>query len=111
MTRDQRRVISVLKKARRLISKPERWTKDHDAVDVWGCPCNPLDVNAASYCAIGATSRAAETYGEAIDLAADMALRHGLRTSVDVWNDRPHRTHAEVLARFDRTIARLEGAK
>jgi hypothetical protein len=114
MTREQRAVIATLKRARKLISKPERWTKGASCRDGHGIMIYRVDSSdAVSFCAVGAIGRASiETRTSDGDIGhlALKALR-GRLDRISAWNDRTTTTHEMVLARFDRTIARLEGAQ
>jgi hypothetical protein len=106
MTRQERQVIATLKRARKLISKPERWTKGHSARDANGNKIYAVhSPDAVSFCVVGAIDRS-QPRG-AYDFAATAAFRYRM-DSVAAWNDRTSTTHEMVLARFDRTIARLE---
>jgi hypothetical protein len=108
MTKEQRQVIATLRRARKLISKPERWTKGCSARGIDGTFRFASDKDAVCFCAIGAIDRCGGQ-GSASG-AAIKAIEYGLPDIVD-WNDHPRRKHIDVIRRFDRTIARLEGAK
>ena len=94
-------ILEILKKARETLSEPDSWGKGV----VWDRS------NKNSYCA-------AQAIGES--LSPDFVLYHKAcqvfavsipLTEFDAipdWNDAPERTHAEVLAAFDRAIASLE---
>jgi hypothetical protein len=106
MTREQRAVIATLRRARKLISQPERWTRAHFARDARGRGLTPNNADAVCFCAVGAIQRASGSL--AYDTPEIRALGYRLGSAIPHWNDHPRRTHAQVLARFDRTIARLE---
>jgi hypothetical protein len=108
-------VVEVLIAARELISVPERWTKSAYARSADGRPIGPCGVasqDAVCWCPVGAVDRLVE---DGTDLAAyaldylQMVVGGG---RVANWNDAQERTHAEVLAAFDKAIelARAEEA-
>ena len=81
--------LEALRAARARIEKPESWGKGHGLTP----PREP------ALCALGALIFDGP-HAEAI-----ARLREALGTSyVHKWNDAPERTHAEVLAAFDRAI-------
>lgn len=97
-------VLAALKAARRLLSKPERWTKGWFAKDKDGADVSELSKHATCFCPEGAIYRSAPGLLETDALAA---LERGLPKqwySVPLWNDAPRRTHAQVLRLFDRAI-------
>lgn len=108
--------LEILKAARELISAPERWTKGHFAKNGAGIATYCRSSSAVCWCASGATAWVVQdedaSSGVADDIDADVELAKTLGGSnpgdVASFNDQPTTTHAEVLALFDRTIARLE---
>lgn len=98
--------LDVLRGARELLSDPARWTKGVNARDAAGERVGILSVDAACWCMWGALDKVRGTSGwdDAVE-----ALRAAVGGApVSCWNDAPARTHAEVLAAFDRAIASLE---
>ena len=85
--------LEILKAARELLAVPERWTKGVSAKDKAGFFIDRKSEAAHSFCIVGAIGRSNIDY-DSFDLA--------------YWNDAPERTHAEVLARFDEAIVKLE---
>lgn len=93
------RPVEVLRAARELLSEPERWTKGLfcRVVDGWHCCCVmgafvavcPTDI--AFHCSL---------FRRAAGVPDEMPLSE--------WNDAPERTHAEVLAAFDKAIELAE---
>lgn len=77
-----------LKSARERISDPAHWGKKRFNLD-------------GVYCALGALLVARD--GD-MDEACEYLRRACDCESIIVWNDVPSRTHAEVLAAFDRAI-------
>ena len=99
--------LEILKAARELLSVPERWTKRVSARATDGKSC-PIDSpNATCWCIVGALGKITDY---ALPDECTDVLREGLPGSLVSFNDAPERTHAEVLARFDEAIARLEGS-
>ena len=114
----------VLRAARERISTPERWTKGVYAIDSDGCAVDTSDRRACAWCALGALAASlpcrdpdilgmrTPLFDEARALlSAGVPRNAGVRSchwSVSFWNDAPGRTHAEVLATFDRAIALAE---
>ena len=101
--------VEILIKARELISAPERWTQEEFARDDNGHPLtwgyNPM---AVCWCALGAIEHVVgesgfggQSHNEAEMWLDNIANSQGL--SVGGVNDK--KTHAEVLALFDRAIA------
>lgn len=107
------KILSVLKKARKLISKPEAWIKGVQAEDKNGNRESPLSKHAVAWCADGALQRAyGATDGGAYELAKQAVLdtTPKYRGLLCVWNDEKRRTHKQVLAKFDKAIAKLSKA-
>jgi hypothetical protein len=83
----------VLRQARKLIEKPEHWTRGANARKANGLQCSPNSIEAFCFCSNGALSRVAPVFEDYNP--AYLALTRG-------------RTHAEVLDLLDRTIAAEE---
>ena len=107
-------VIATLRAARELIAKPEAWTKVFFARDATGKQAQANSPRAVCWCIFGALERAAidiHASDEAHNAAAeelDKQLRAQGSPSPTVVDFNDTCTHAEVLALFDATIARLE---
>jgi hypothetical protein len=84
----------VLRRARALIDSPEKWIKGAYGLraDDPHCVYGALDVVAHMR-----PCRGFELFREAV------GTRH-----IEAWNDAPERTHAEVMAAFDRAIELAE---
>lgn len=96
----------VLREARKLIERPEAWTRGAFARSSAQWPVASDDAEAACWCihgAINRISRIACREDGAMD--AKIALRNALPASIALFNDDPSTTHADVLAAFDRAIA------
>lgn len=101
----------ILRAARELISTPEKWTQEWYSRDESG---EWVSLSTAScFCAVGALARAS-----GLDDASDFEDRTLSKfferaigaSSIVNWNDDKDRTHAEILAGFDRAIALAEQA-
>lgn len=89
----------ILIAARAKIEAPERWTKEAYALDANGDHVACDYEGAVRWCAVGAIGYVGQ---ELIDTAFREFLPEGW--ILENWNDAPERTHAEVLAAFDRAI-------
>lgn len=103
--------VEVLRKARALIEKPECWTKGVFARDAEGRELEPNNWAATCFCSLGALAHASGCAPGAVSLRVLRTLAAQIgdptfpRTEVADFNDAPERTHAEVLAAFDKAIA------
>lgn len=86
-------VADVLRRARALIDSPEKWCK------------GAMRTEDGRRCIFGAIDDAAGRL--AIDESHLFSRATGIRNIAE-WNNAPERTHAEVLAAFDRAIALAE---
>jgi hypothetical protein len=96
----------VLRQARKLIEKPEHWTRGANARKANGLQCSPNSIEAFCFCSNGALSRVAPVFEDYNP--AYLALTRVCGDSFISFNDAPGRTHAEVLDLLDRTIAAEE---
>lgn len=103
-----RATLDVLKEARALIAD-KGWCQGVYARNANGNATDLHGRHAAAFCAEGAMFCAAgEGFAEnALSFFAD-AIPSGYRRGYLSWNDEPGRTKEEVLAAFDRAIARAE---
>ena len=90
-------LIADLERARALIDTPEKWWQSggHNWRAEHECLCAGLAIEEACI-GPGGWDREGECYS---------ALGFGGMRDIAKWNDAPERTHAEVLATFDRAIA------
>ena len=104
--------VTILRSARDTLDHEAAWTKGEMARDATGNPVCIGSHRAVQWCALGAIWRYSESprddreaaqHALASILCRDRVPSTG-RWSVPVWNDAPDRTHAEVLAAFDRAI-------
>lgn len=93
----------ILIAARAKIDAPERWTQGVVARNADGHPTYISAENAVCWCIAGAITSVG---GD--DVACGVFLRATGTKHIGKWNDDPTRTHAEVLAAFDRAIAAAE---
>ena len=99
-------VHDVLVRARQIITPPEAWTQGALARGKNSEPV-PVSFNdAVCFCSYGANQRASFELkaGFRICAVADDALRAAAGMGVATFNDSPSRSHAEVLAVFDKAI-------
>ena len=103
--------IDVLKMARDLIQEPDAWVQECHAWNHLGEETDPTEPDAVCFCLEGAILRALTELGEVgrgdalLEINAEVM---GSDENICEWNDSPERTHAEVLARVDATLERLE---
>jgi hypothetical protein len=95
--------LEILKGARELLSDPARWTQGHAARTAAGRKTSYQDPDAVCYCPWGALRLVG---GLGADLVV-LSLGFEGTSEFFAWNDAPERTHTEVLARFDKAVARL----
>lgn len=99
--------IEILTAARALLEKPEAWCQGQSAKDAKGKRVRWESDAACSWCVLGAVSRALGHKWTPMDYSAAVTAL-GAQTrpfSPQGWNDRSERTHADVLALFDKAIA------
>lgn len=112
------RALKVLTEARALLSDSANWVQNTPARNRKGTPTDPTSLTACAWCMMGAIHRAAYDAKEppAVALLAARALASVcaasslLAPTIVSFNDDRRRTHAEVVAAFDRAIAELRGA-
>ena len=105
--------IDVLKMARGFIQEPDAWMKEWHAQNHIGQETGPTEPDAVCFCLEGAIIRA---LSELLEVDEDELLLKEINDevmsknedSMVIWNDSPQRTHAQVLARVDATLERLE---
>lgn len=104
--------LEVLIAARKLIEKPENWTRAFLARDSHGDPVYVHSDKAVCFCAMGALHKAiGETSAEYLDVVDDAAESLASAARIDTvagFNDT--HTHDEVLVLFDKAIE-MEKAK
>ncbi len=104
-------VLTTLRAARKLIEHEENWTTEVYARDKLGETVSFTDDQACCWCASGAVYAIDDYWDEHNDALEELRIScnecYGDRY-IAAFND--NHTHAEVLALFDITIARLEKA-
>lgn len=105
----------VLRAARALIADPARWCQYVLAQNAHNQSVAPLDPDATRWCAVGALCRVLDYAGLHLwsEIEAWLREANDARLAIAVVNDSgsPERAHANVLATFDRAIARLEALR
>lgn len=107
------KTVTVLKRAKKLI-ETKGWTQRVAARDKDGNEADPQSRKASCFCAMGAVERAAlgtkdTVYTTAFyhaEEALGLAVPAQYHGSIPDYNDAPRRTKAQVLALFDRAIAK-----
>ncbi len=105
----------VLRKALALIDTPEKWTKVVIARNAHGKEVSHRSADAVCFCMDGALARAADLEISRGRYEYEGATR-AIRTATGereywLWNDAPERTHAEVVAAFQKAIAAAEAGE
>jgi len=80
-------------KAYELLADPANWTKGSYALDAEGHHVTTDDPSAVCFCTVGAIFRC---YGHN-DNNAYAKVQEACGGNIAAWNDRPYRTHAEVI--------------
>ena len=95
----------LLYEARAVIDTEDKWTQGALARNAGGQELvSVLSPGAVCYCAGGAIAVA---FGERYPDGSSpvwLALEAVISGVIPTWNDKPERTHAEVLAAFDKAI-------
>ncbi len=92
------RVIQVITDARKLIAGPSDWSPKGTGT---ACAAHMGGTRCAGMALMHATKRAGLPF-EAYTEAREIAYRFTNWQALGSWNDKPGRTHAEVLALLDR---------
>jgi len=100
-------LLAILSRARALLANEHHWCRGslvegrRNIRAQGGAP-----VAVRRYCALGAIMQAGCELGLGSEGAA-AALRSQICRPIEDWNDHPLRTHADVIAAFDATIAEV----
>lgn len=98
-----------LREAQALISIPSHWTKGKSARDGRSVGVNVKDPNAVAFCATGAVERVCDTKTPEGRLLREDCFKmlkecvketSGLADDIPYYNDRPGRTHSDVMGLF-----------
>lgn len=109
--------VQILKEARALIADEKNWMRQYYSANDEGLWVNPREVEATCFCSIGAMHRVmdiplSESIPEPVGIlfAVDEKLRDNFDGSFEgvIVDFNDENSHAEVLALFDRAIARAE---
>lgn len=106
MNTKRKNALSVLITARKLITPRKKWIKGASARDARGAVTYGSSANAVQFCSVGALRHAAGR-AECARINARTVLQSEMRGDIIGFNDAPRRTHEEILAAFDRAIAKL----
>ncbi len=123
--------VELLKKLRKLLEKPERWTKGEYAKDTDGYRVGSCEKEAACFCLLGGIRRVVDGTEEEIEMKAAKALakialpkaaseleKNGVFYGSDVdygsllptFNDAKKTKHRDVLKVIDKAIASLKAS-
>ena len=119
MAKKQSNTTKVLKRARKILSNPKRWTKREWARTDDGLGVIATDPKAACFCAKGAIQKACHVlnvpeYDDQVLMDSEAFLKKAFLDrgtkypGIYAYNDAPKRKHVEVLRWFDRAIALSE---
>lgn len=100
-------IKAILVRAKEVISDPVHWTKGANARDIYGTALPRVSSGTYSFCALGAIGVASDGAPDDVVQTAMNILgfaRGDGRLTCSDYNDDPKRTHAEVMAWFDRAI-------
>lgn len=104
-------VAETLKAARAVLEDPSHWTRWALAQDAHGWPVSAQSPAAQQWCMLGALRRVDGPCEQAaIETLRDMLPRRYDREIAE-YNDSDRRRHSEVLATFDKAIARAVRAE
>ena len=78
-----------------LLEVPERWCRGAFARDANGYPCQPLTIEAESFCLHGAMLRVYRDL--AAQKSAHLELIHAAGCGLQAYNDTPGRRHSEIV--------------
>ncbi len=110
---DYTNTIEHLKKAKALIASPDKWCQGAYAETADGNTVQTNSPLAEKFCSLGAIDRVDNSNRYFAQRAIEYYIatitnsEYG-KTSVGTYNDTTGRTHEEILALFDGTIAMLE---
>jgi len=109
----RRRTLAILRRARALVAKDGGWTRGRDARDARGREVDIKSRAARAFCVGGACVRATSGMCDELllgDVFEAMRAVIGVRGehAISDWNDKPRRTQKQVVAAFDKAIARME---
>jgi len=95
----------ILKKARELISDPDRWTKGEMARTMFGASVSANDSKATCWCVMGAIHHETKDDPFLAGSVYQMVRAQLQGRSVSEFNDDPNTTHEAVMTLLDKAIA------
>lgn len=100
----------MLRRAKDLLSDPNRWTQEGCAIDSDGRLVRPYDLEAVAWSMAGALEKCSmNIYGRddhwSEKIKAELYLKIGSEYSTTYFEFKPGRKHEEVMAAFDRAVA------
>lgn len=110
-------LLQLLKDAREILTPAGAWTTKTLAREKSGAPVVTRSRYAVSFCMIGGLCRALDNANEFSSLTLRETAKALLLEAIPVrsrpdflfdWNDHKDRTQAQVLACYDRAIAKVE---
>ena len=106
-----KRCRKALKQARKVIKDEANWTQNVEARRADGSFCPPQSEEAVCWCTVGAIEKVTPEDSYVSDYAVRVLARAaGLYVTFSVWGDlgiwNDRSTHAEVMAAFDKAIAK-----
>ncbi len=98
--------MTLLAKAKEIISDPKHWAKHEFAYDKDGYEVHPDSSTAACWCARGAVYAANKSYtgAEVEEAFKHLAAVCPLGVLIGFYNDQPERTHDDIMDLFDKAI-------
>mgnify|MGYP000343617243 CR=1 FL=1 len=99
----------ILIAAKAKIDTPEKWAQGCEARDANGDPCGTKTPVAVRRCTIGAVNAVTSTCADANAALRAISAVANTHLRIMAWNDHPDRTHAEIMAAFDRAIEACNG--
>jgi hypothetical protein len=103
-------ITAALERIRARIATPEKWTKGWHARDRLHCAVLYESPNAVSFCLDGALRL--ETPKEIqpeVRVLLESCVPYRMNDFIS-WQDKPERTHADILRLIDHAIAKAEAA-
>lgn len=102
--------LQILKAARKLLSKPERWIQHSSARSSGGLTVKVKSPDAVGWCAIGAIRRCDDnrsTNGCVAERCLTLTIpRSSKHCGITGYNDAQGRSHKQIMTWFDRAIKR-----
>ena len=94
--------LELLRGARNLLRAKKRWAQHYYAFDAQHKQVDCASPDAVCFCAFGALLRVGK-WGDAYVALGVLGEANNISNTI-VYNDAPERTHAEILAAFNKAI-------